>query len=111
MVSTKALLLKHNSRRQGFVRCLEFQALKFRNSGPEIWRMYPPPPFEFLHLKGRCRGVGFQTGGFPDLDLPVLICPFWSVLGTFPIFSGFSRFVFPEKSGKPSRLETPGAQG
>ena len=42
----------------------------------------------------------FQTGGFPDLDLSVLFCPFWDFpdfSGIFPICSGmvrgFSRFV------------------
>ena len=29
---------------------------------------------------------GFQTGGFPDLDLSFLFGPFWD----FPDFSGFS---------------------
>ena len=71
---------------------------------------------------------GFKRGGFPDLDLSFLFCP-------FPIW-GFSRFVlllslslslglsraptrnspervrdaiwtFPEKSGKPAGMETP----
>ena len=78
----------------------------------------------------------FQTGGFPDLDLSFLFCPFGTFLGIFPICSGtlrgFSRLVlflflgllraptrnspervrdtiwtFPEKSGKHPGLETP----
>ena len=43
---------------------------------------------------------GFQTGGFPDLDLSFLFCPFWDFpdfSGIFPICSGmvlgFSRFI------------------
>ena len=42
------------------------------------------------------RGGGFHTGGFPDLDLSFLFCPFLSffvLFGTFPIFLGFSRFA------------------
>ena len=79
---------------------------------------------------------GFQTGGFPDLDLSFLLCPFFVLFGTFPIcpgtLRGFSRFVlflflglltaptrnspervrdiiwtFPEKSGKPPGLASP----
>ena len=44
-------------------------------------------------IKGRQTGV-FQTGGFPDLDLSFLFCPFLS-------FSGLSRFFrdFPICSG------------
>ena len=44
-----------------------------------------------------------QTGGFPDLDLSLLFCPF-VLFGTFPIFPGFSRFArgwsgnFPDSS-------------
>ena len=38
-------------------------------------------------VKGRQTG-GFQTGGFPDLDLSFLFCPF-VLFGTFPIFLGF----------------------
>ena len=80
-------------------------------------------------VKGRQTG-GFQTGGFPDLDLSFFFCPFWD----FPDFSvrGFSRLVlflflgllraptrnspervrdtiwtFPGKSGKHPGLETP----
>ena len=82
------------------------------------------------------RRGGFQTGGFPDLDLSFLFCPFLSFSGIFPIRSvtvrRFSRFVlflflgllsaptrnspervrdtiwtFPEKSGKHPGLETP----
>ena len=33
----------------------------------------------------------FQTGGFPDLDLSFLFCPFLSFLGLSPDFSG----IFP----------------
>ena len=36
------------------------------------------------------RGV-FQTGGFPDLDLSFLFCPFWGLSRFFP---GFSRFAW-----------------
>ena len=50
---------------------------------------------------------GRQKGGFPDLDLSFLFCPFfvlffpfWTfflsffvLFGTFPIFPGFSRFA------------------
>ena len=44
-------------------------------------------------LKGRQTGV-FQTGGFPDLDVSFLFCPFLS-------FSGLSRFFrdFPDLLG------------
>ena len=44
-------------------------------------------------IKGRQTG-GFQTGGFPDLDLSLLFCPFLS-------FLGLSRFfrVFPDLLG------------
>ena len=51
------------------------------------------------YLRAAKRG-GFQKGGFPDLDLSFLFCPFLSFLdfsGIFPICSGmvqgFSRFV------------------
>ena len=46
---------------------------------------------------------GFQTGGFPDLDLSFLFCPFLSFLGLsrffgiFPICSGMVR-DFPDLS-------------
>ena len=46
------------------------------------------------------RGGASNRGGFPDLDLSFLFCPFWDfpdVSGIFPICSGmvrgFSRFV------------------
>ena len=54
-------------------------------------------------VKG-CQTGGFQTGGFPDLDLSFLFVPFLSSFGTFPIFLGFSRFArgwsrdFPDSS-------------
>ena len=41
-------------------------------------------------------GGVFQTGGFPDLDLSFLFCPFLSffvLFGTCPVFLGFSRFA------------------
>ena len=54
-----------------------------------------PPPNSRAAKRG-----GFQTGGFPDLDLSFLFCPFWDFpdfSGIFPICSGmvqgFSRFV------------------
>ena len=79
---------------------------------------------------------GVSKGGFPDLDLSFLFCPFLSFSGTFPLCSGMvrglSRFVpclflgllraptrnspervrdtiwtFPEESGKHPGLETP----
>ena len=49
--------------------------------------------FEHCHSKSFCRGPvdrGFQTGGFPDLDLSFLFCLFWD----FPDFLGFSPFVW-----------------
>ena len=51
-------------------------------------------------IKGRQTG-GFQTGGFPDLDLSFLFCPFLSLLGLsrffwdFPDLSGDSSGIFP----------------
>ena len=36
---------------------------------------------------------GFKRGGFPDLDLSFLFCPFLSFFRTFLIFLGFSRFA------------------
>ena len=49
----------------------------------------------------------FQTGGFPDLDLSFLFCPFWDFpdfSGIFPICSGmvrgFSRLSFSSFSAK-----------
>ena len=57
----------------------------------------PPRLFFF---QGPLNGGGFQTGGFPDLDLSFLFCPFWDFpdfSGSFPICSGtlrgFSRSV------------------
>ena len=46
-----------------------------------------------FEIKGRWTG-GFQTGGFPDLDLSFLFCPFLS-------FFGLSRFFrdFPDLRG------------
>ena len=38
-------------------------------------------------------GGGVQTGGFPDLDLSFLFCPFFVLFGTFPIFLGFSDLL------------------
>ena len=55
-------------------------------------------PFE-----GRQTG-GFQTGGFPDLDLSFLFCPFLSFLGLSRFFRDFPRFTrgwsgdFPDSS-------------
>ena len=60
--------------------------------------------FSDLNFKGRQTGGGVQTGGFPDLDLFVLFCPFFFPFCDFPDFSGicpicsgmvrgFSRFV------------------
>ena len=56
-------------------------------------------PENFLSSRAAKRG-GFQTGGFPDLDLSFLFCHFWDFpdfSGIFPICSGmvwgFSRFV------------------
>ena len=40
----------------------------------------------------------FQTGGFPDLDLSFLFCPFlsfWDFPGDFPDLSGDSPGIFP----------------
>ena len=51
-------------------------------------------------VKGRLTG-GFQTGGFPDLDLSFLFCPFSSFLGLsrffwdFPDFLGDGPGIFP----------------
>ena len=52
-----------------------------------------------LKIQGPLNG-GFQTGGFPNLDLSFPFCPFWDFpdfSGIFPICSGmvrgFSRFV------------------
>ena len=80
----------------------------------------PPSDSPNLSLKGRQTG-GFQTGGFPDLDLSFLSCP----PGIFPICPfPLSRPIkliaaptrnspervrdsirtFPEKSGKPPGL-------
>ena len=47
--------------------------------------------------KIRVKGGGFQTGGFPDLDLSFLFCPFWDFpdfSGIFPISSGDSPGIF-----------------
>ena len=56
-----------------------------------------------IEVQGPLNGGGFQTGGFPDLDLSflfVLFCPFWdfpNFSGIFLICSGmvrgFSRFL------------------
>ena len=51
-------------------------------------------------IKGRQTGV-FQTGGFPDLDLSFLLCPFLSLLGLsrffwdFPDLLGDGPGIFP----------------
>ena len=44
---------------------------------------------------------GFQTGGFPDLDLSFLFCPFLSFpdfSGIFPILLGDGPGIFPDLS-------------
>ena len=55
------------------------------------------------YFKGPLNGGGFKRGGFPDLDLSLLLCPFcpfWDFpdfCGIFPVCSGmvrgFSRLV------------------
>ena len=49
-------------------------------------------PLCALRLRA-AKQVGFQTGGFPDLDWSFLFCPFLSFSGTFPFSLEFSRFV------------------
>ena len=88
-------------------------------------------PRDYLSDAPLCQGplnVWFQTGGFPDLDLSFLFCPFWE----FPDFSGIFMIcpsllyqpmnstyenspervrdtirTSPEKVGNPPGLETP----
>ena len=61
-----------------------------------------------VKLRGRQTG-GFQTGGFPDLDLSFLFCPFLSFLGLsrffwdFPDLLGDGPGIFPICPFPPSR--------
>ena len=57
--------------------------------------------FENAEIQGSAKTGGFQTGGFPDLDLSFLFCPFLSLLGLsrffldFPDLLGDGPGIFP----------------
>ena len=53
----------------------KFQALKFQNSGPEIWRLRPPPfhtpPFACLFSETSCSGRAMISHNAHGRPLPV----------------------------------------
>ena len=131
IAKTGTLVIKHKKTDESpLTNLFGSEELKIREEKRHKHRLFGPNFFQ-----GQLSRGGFKRGGLPDLDLSFLFCPFLSFLGLsadfskfFPICSGmvrgFSRFVpflrnspksvrdtiwtFPQKSGKPSALETLG---
>ena len=101
LASSKAFIMEESAAGGPCVPKLRFAALleQLAFIAPRFVSCSSSPPKSQEPLNG-----GVSNGGFPDLDLSFLFCPFFFLFGTFPIFLGFSRFArgwsgdFPDSS-------------